>query len=177
MRWFSSIGGVIATGAAALVLVSLPTDAQVDESAPPPIEAVPEVEPVDQSFVEEQPAEPDLDVPELGDSIADVLADSGYTQFVGSEDPRRERADRGRQVVGVGAACPVRDFLMLEVFTSVRTHCFQHPVSGGAIGRCRSLQQRSINQLGDDIDHIEIAHPVAASDSTSPVHVESGWED
>ena len=99
MRWISSIGGVIATGAAALVLISLPTDAQVDESAPPPIEAVPEVEPVDQSFVEEQPAEPDLDVPELGDGIADVLADSGYTQFVGSEELTENLPDDVVQVL------------------------------------------------------------------------------
>lgn len=99
MRWISSIGGVIATGAAVLVLISLPTDAQADESATPPIEAVSEVKPVEQSFVEEQSPEPDLDVPQLGDGIADVLADSGYTQFVGSEELTENLPDDVVQVL------------------------------------------------------------------------------
>ncbi len=86
MRWISSIGGVIATGAAVLVLMSLPTDPQVSEPVTPPIEVEVAAEPTEQPFVEEQLPAPDLDVPDLGDGIADVLAESGYTQFVGSDE-------------------------------------------------------------------------------------------
>ena len=84
MRWISSIGGVIATGAAVLVLISLPTDPDVVDAVVSPIES--EIVPVEESFVEEQLPEPDLDVADLGEGIADVLAESGYTQFVGSEE-------------------------------------------------------------------------------------------
>jgi hypothetical protein len=86
MRWISSIGGAIATGAAVLVLLSLPTGSQATETVEPPIEFESAPEPVEQSTVEEQPPAPDLDVPDLGDGIADVLAESGYTQFVGSDE-------------------------------------------------------------------------------------------
>jgi hypothetical protein len=86
MRWISSIGGVIATGAAMLVLISLPTDPQVSEPVIPPIEVESAPEPIEQSFVEEPLPAPDMDVPDLGDGIADVLAESGYTQFVGSDE-------------------------------------------------------------------------------------------
>jgi hypothetical protein len=86
MRWISSIGGVIATGAAALVLISLPTDPQVSEPVTPPIETESAAEPTEQSFVEQEVPAPDLNVPELGDGVADVLQANGYTQFVGSEE-------------------------------------------------------------------------------------------
>lgn len=86
MRWISSIGGAIATGAAVLVLLSLPTEPQAAEAVEPPTEVESAVEPVEQSIVEVQPPDPDLDVPDLGDGISDVLAESGYTQFVGSDE-------------------------------------------------------------------------------------------
>lgn len=99
MRWISSIGGVVATGAAALVLISLPTDAQVPEPVTLPIGAETEVESAEKSFVEEQTPEPDFDVPDLGDGIADVLADSGYTEFVGSEELMESLSDDVVQVL------------------------------------------------------------------------------
>jgi hypothetical protein len=99
MRWISSIGGVIATGAAVLVLVSLPTEPQASESATPPLEVESIVEPVEQTTVEEQPPQPDLDVPDLGDGIADVLAESGYTQFVGSDELTESLPDDVVQVL------------------------------------------------------------------------------
>jgi hypothetical protein len=99
MRWISSIGGVIATGAAVLVLVSLPTEPQASEAETAPIEVESIVEPVEQTTVEEQPLRPDLDVPDLGDGIADVLAESGYTQFVGSDELTESLPDDVVQVL------------------------------------------------------------------------------
>ena len=95
MRWISSIGGAIATGAAVLVLISLPTDPDVVDAVVAPIE----IGPVEESFVEEQLAEPDLDVADLGEGIADVLAESGYTQFVGSEELTEHLPDDVVQVL------------------------------------------------------------------------------
>lgn len=97
MRWISSIGGVIATGAAVLVLISLPTDPDVVEVVVSPIEI--ESEPVEESFVEEPLPEPDLDVADLGEGIADVLAENGYTQFVGSEELTEQLPDDVVQVL------------------------------------------------------------------------------
>lgn len=86
MRWISSIGGAIATGAAVLVLISLPTEPQASELATPPLDIENVVQPAEQSHVEQEVPAPDIDVPDLGDGIADVLAESGYTQFVGSDE-------------------------------------------------------------------------------------------
>jgi|GEM_PF-5737620 len=84
MRWISAIGGTIATGAALLVLISLPTDAEVSEVAATPV--VVEVAPVTQPLVTEQVATADLGVPDLGEGLSDVLAESGYTQFTSVEE-------------------------------------------------------------------------------------------
>jgi hypothetical protein len=86
MRWISSISGVIATGAAVLVLISLPTDPEVSEAVEMPVDTMSQMEPAEQSLVEELPPAPSLDVPHLGEGIADVLAESGYTQFVDSQE-------------------------------------------------------------------------------------------
>lgn len=83
MRWISAIGGTIATGAALLVLISLPTNAEVSELATAPVV---EVTPVTQPLVTEQVATGDLGVPDLGEGISDVLAESGYTQFTSVEE-------------------------------------------------------------------------------------------
>ena len=99
MRWISSIGGVIATGAAVLVLISLPTDPDVVDAVVSPIEIESEIGTVEESFVEEQLPEPDLDVADLGEGIADVLAESGYTQFVGSEELTENLPDDVVQVL------------------------------------------------------------------------------
>ena len=99
MRWISSIGGVIATGAAVLVLISLPTDPDVVDAVVSPIEIDSEIGTVEESFVEEQLPEPDLDVADLGEGIADVLAESGYTQFVGSEELTENLPDDVVQVL------------------------------------------------------------------------------
>jgi hypothetical protein len=99
MRWISSIGGAIATGAAVLVLISLPTDPDVVDVVVSPIEIESEIGPVEESFVEEQLPEPDLDVADLGEGIADVLAESGYTQFVGSEELTEHLPDDVVQVL------------------------------------------------------------------------------
>jgi len=84
MRWISAIGGTIATGAALLVLISLPTNAEVSEATANPV--VVEVAPITQPLVTEQGATADLPVPDLGEGIADVLAESGYTQFTSVEE-------------------------------------------------------------------------------------------
>jgi hypothetical protein len=84
MRWISAIGGAIATGAALLVLISLPTDAVIPEVAATPV--VVEVAPAEQPVVIEQTATRDLPVPDLGEGIADVLAESGYTQFTSVDE-------------------------------------------------------------------------------------------
>ena len=103
MRWISSIGGVIATGAAVLVLISLPTDPDVVDAVVSPIEIDSgidsEIGTLEESFVEEQLPEPDLDVADLGEGIADVLAESGYTQFVGSEELTENLPDDVVQVL------------------------------------------------------------------------------
>ena len=86
MRWISAIGGIVATGAALAVLVSLPTGTPLSDAADSSIEPTTQVESPSQEIVLEQPVLPDLSVPELGDEVAGVLAESGYTQFVGSTE-------------------------------------------------------------------------------------------
>ncbi len=86
MRWVSSIGGVIATGAAIAVLVSLPTRTQAPDAASLPIDVSPPVEPVVQDVVLEQPVEHDMSVAGLGSDLVGVLAEGGYTRFVGAEE-------------------------------------------------------------------------------------------
>lgn len=104
MRWISTIGGVIATGAALLVLVSLPSESVPAESASaetvePPIAVLAEVEQIGEPINGEQLPEPDLDVAGLGRGIANVLADSGYTQFVGSGELMEKLPDDVVQVL------------------------------------------------------------------------------
>jgi hypothetical protein len=99
MRWISSIGGAIATAAAVLVLVSLPTDHQVVEAVETPIDVEDTFESTTEPFVDEQPGLPDLDVPDLGEGIADVLAGGGYTQFIGSEELTERLPDDVVQVL------------------------------------------------------------------------------
>ena len=80
MRWIPAAAGLVATAAAVVVLASIQT-------APEPLEAiatetttqpgVPTVEVVEPA---EQPA---VGVPDLAGSVADVLAQDGYTEFVG----------------------------------------------------------------------------------------------
>jgi hypothetical protein len=77
---------MIATGAAIAVLVSLPTGTSPPDAADSPIEETTWVEPPAQQVVIEQPAEQDLNVPDLGEGLTDVLAESGYTQFVGATE-------------------------------------------------------------------------------------------
>ncbi len=84
MRWISAIGGMIATGAALLVLTTLPTDAEVPEVAATPV--VVDVAPVEEPLVIDQTVITDLDVPDLGEGIADVLAEGGYTQFTSIDE-------------------------------------------------------------------------------------------
>ena len=86
MRWISSIGGMIATGAAIAVLVSLPTGTPPPEAVNSPIEEATWVEPPAQQVVIEEPAQPELSVPDLGEDLTGVLAESGYTQFVGATE-------------------------------------------------------------------------------------------
>jgi len=99
MRWISSIGGAIATGAAALVLVSLPSEPVVAEPVAQPIAVAIAIEPTEHQIVDDQPLPPDIDVPDLGDSIADVLAESGYTQFVDSDELAQRLSDDVVQVL------------------------------------------------------------------------------
>jgi hypothetical protein len=83
MRWLSSIGGIIATGAAIAVLVSLPTETPLPEIASTLIEEVDSSPPHSSQITIEETADRDLSVPDLRDDVTDVLAESGYTQFVG----------------------------------------------------------------------------------------------
>ncbi len=99
MRWVSSIGGVIATGAAIAVLVSLPTEPPLSVVADSPVEEASVVEPPVQQIVIEEPVQHDLSVPELGDGVTDVLAEGGYTQFVGISELSESLADDVVQVL------------------------------------------------------------------------------
>lgn len=84
MRWISPIGGLIATGAAILVLVSLPTGTQPPDATSSLTERTSSVEPVVQQLNVEQPIGHNLSVANLDEELVDVLAESGYTQFVGA---------------------------------------------------------------------------------------------
>lgn len=86
MRWVSSMGGVVATAAAIAVLVSLPTRTQAPDAASLPIEVSTSVESVVQEVVVEHPEDHDMSVADLGSDLVDVLAEGGYTQFVGAEE-------------------------------------------------------------------------------------------
>ena len=99
MRWISSIGGIIATGAAIAVLVSLPTGTPPVEAVNSPIGETTLTEPPGQQVVIEQPAEHDLSVPDLGDGLTDILAESGYTQFVGTTELSEMLSDDVVQVL------------------------------------------------------------------------------
>lgn len=86
MRWIPAISGVVATAAAVVVLLSVP-QSQVVEAVPTPI-----VTPADivaatapTRLVEISPSVTP-EVPELGSSVADVLAEGGFTEFVGSTE-------------------------------------------------------------------------------------------
>ena len=97
MRWISAIGGTIATGAALLVLISLPGNAEVPEVAATPVVA--EVAPVEQPLVVDQTVTRDLSVPDLGEGIDDVLAESGYTQFTSVDELSKVLPDDVVQVL------------------------------------------------------------------------------
>ncbi len=86
MRWLSSIGGIIATGAAIAVLVSLGTVSQPPQAADSPIADASSVEPTAPQVVMEQPVEPEVTVEDLGDDLTEILAESGYAQSVGPSE-------------------------------------------------------------------------------------------
>lgn len=86
MRWIPAISGAIATAAAVLVLASVP---QTEDAE---VVSAPMVTTVDLPTTTTSAPVPDVaspvvpDVPELGESVADVLADGGFTEFVGSAE-------------------------------------------------------------------------------------------
>ena len=86
MRWFTAIGGVIATAAAIVVLQALSTPAP-EESATAPTT----VPPPAAVFFEEVPAATIDDsalekLPGLSPAIAEALADAGYSGFATDEN-------------------------------------------------------------------------------------------
>jgi hypothetical protein len=99
MRWISSIGGIIATGAAIAVLVSLSTVTPPPDAASSPVEETTSTElPVERVVVEE-PVELDLSVPDLAEGLTDVLAEGGYTQFLGATELSETLSDDVVQVL------------------------------------------------------------------------------
>ena len=86
MRWFTAIGGVIATAAAIIVLQALSTTPPEETAAkpttvPPPVavffEEIPSAT-IDDSVLETLPG--------LSPSVAEALADAGYSGFATDEN-------------------------------------------------------------------------------------------
>ncbi|NHZ70108.1 MAG: hypothetical protein GWP18_00525 [Proteobacteria bacterium] len=107
MRWIPAIGGMIATMAAIIVLGSVnaatPADAAFDEE--PEVEVV-VVTTTTLPVIEEivQLPQPDLDLAELDVDLSDVLADKGYSQFMGeSELAETVGADIAQVLIDQGA--------------------------------------------------------------------------
>ncbi len=99
MRWIPAISGAISTAAAVVVLAFVP-QGQVTEQVPEPLVA--QTGPEGFEIGESDPVEattptrallvaPEVtpDVPELGSTLADVLADGGFTEFVGATELSR----------------------------------------------------------------------------------------
>ncbi|MCL1594459.1 MAG: hypothetical protein M3132_08920 [Actinomycetia bacterium] len=106
MRWIPAIGGVIATMAAIIVLGSVsaatPSDTAFDEEPEVEVVATTTSPPVVEQIV--QAPQPDVDLSELGGDLSDVLADKGYSQFMGeSELAETVGADIAQVLIDQGA--------------------------------------------------------------------------
>jgi hypothetical protein len=86
MRWIPAISGAIATAAALLVLASVPQGEDTEVVSAPIVTSVDLVATTTSAPMADVAPPVVPDVPELGESVANVLADGGFTEFVGSTE-------------------------------------------------------------------------------------------
>jgi hypothetical protein len=86
MRWIPAISGAIATAAALLVLTSVPQGEATGVVSAPIVTSVDPVAPTTSASMADVAPPVAPGVPELGESVANVLADGGFTEFVGSTE-------------------------------------------------------------------------------------------
>lgn len=89
MRWIPAVSGALATAAAVLVLASVPQGEDAEAVSAPIVTSVDLVARTTSVPLADIAPPVAPEVPELGESVADVLAVEGFTEFVGSRELTR----------------------------------------------------------------------------------------